>query len=341
MIWLSAVHTKVHAQKVTRMHAEGRYSELLVYGSKIDSLRGDEALLVADAFFRNKNPGKAEEILRKVIGRGYTTEEAYWQLTQVLLAQEKWLPALDNIEKALKFNTSNFTYLKVRAGILLQLGKNREAEAEYRKLLRLRPHDESLHWLTYQSIVEQEDYRRGKNFLLSNLSKFKTSEFKNKVYDALVRFYQYTVQNPDSALYWVKKWQAETGKNTLNVPMELIILNTLGRHDEAIKLYVDNKRLFSPGTDGVLFDEISGHSEFALQVYHHVEKSTYTMYIMDAERKYIQGKIIWKKIDDGRSEAIVSLPRQSIRKIYSIPISNYQKIKQQSINIAKSVNNLE
>lgn len=339
--FLQGLYAKVQAQSIAQLHKAGKYESLLAYENKIDSLRGDEALLVADAFFRKRNPQKAEKILTTIIARGYTTEEAYWQLTQVLLAQEKWIPALDHIEKALKYNTKNIKYLKVRAGILLQLGKNREAEIEYKKLLRLQPHDESLYWLTYQAIAEQEDYRRGKSFLIANLSKFTSSDFKNRVYDALARTYHYTLGKPDSALYWTKKWQAEVGLNNQNVPMELLLLNAQGNSGEAFRLLTTRKAYLRQTDIGILWDEVRGEKEFSLQVYYHPSNNSYTVYLMDAGQQHIQGKIFWKKVSDNQSEATVSLPRQTIRKTYPIPISDYARIKIQSIRMAKSINNLE
>ncbi|MCX8149199.1 tetratricopeptide repeat protein [Thermaurantimonas aggregans] len=338
---LIGLSTKVQAQIITQLHQAGKYDQVLLFGNKVDSLRGDEALLVADAFFRKKNPQKAEEILTKIIKRGYTTEEAYWQLTQVLLAQEKWVLALENIEKALKFNTSNFVYLKIRAGILLQLGKNREAEAEYRKLLRLRPNDESLYWLTYQAIAEQEDYRRGKSFLISNIAKFKTAEYQNRVYDALVRTYHYTLGKPDSALYYTKKWQNSTGKNNQNVSLELLLLNALEKFDESIQFANTHKKYFKETADGILWDEIRGQKEYAIQVYYHPSRKYYTMYLMDAEQQYIQGKMFWKKLSETQSEVKIETARRTDTKTFSIPITDYAALKKQSTRIARALNNLE
>lgn len=332
--------TNVIGQEITRLHTAGQYDRLLSFATKIDSIRGDEAMLIADAYFRKRQPERAEQILTKVIGRGYTTEEAHWQLAQVLLAQQKWLSALEHTEKALAFDKRNFTYLKTRAGILLQLGKYHDAEKEYLNLIRIKPGDESQYWLAYQSIAEQEDYRRGKNFLITHLQKFKTPEFQNRVYDALVRTYYYTLRNSDSALYMLDRWKAAVGNNSQNIPQELLILNNQGKYSNAIALYSRHKALFKKSRDGILFDEIPGR-EYALRVFFHPEKMTYTAYIMDAEMNYFQGKILWKKVGDNQSEATVELLKRSVQKIYPIPLEDYSKVRLQTIRIAKSVNNIE
>ncbi|MFN3951501.1 MAG: tetratricopeptide repeat protein [Thermaurantimonas sp.] len=333
--------TKVIGQEISRLHAAGQYERVMVYGGKVDSLRGDEAMLVADAYFRKRNPERAEEILTTIIRRGYTTEEAHWQLAQVLMAREKWLPALEQTEKALQFDRKNFIYLKTRAGLLLQLGRYREAEAEYKNLIRIRPGDESLYWLTYQSIAEQEDYRRGKNYLLTHVQKFKTPQYQNKAFDALARTYHYTLKKPDSALYIIQRWKTTVGKNTQNVQLELLVLTYVGKFQEALNVYNSNKNLFSKSKDGILFDEISGHREFSLQVFYDPDKSSYTVYLMDSEMQYFQGKIEWNKNEGNKTVATIALRNQTSRKHFPFSIDDYQNIRTQSIQIAKSVNNLE
>ncbi|WP_448520775.1 tetratricopeptide repeat protein [Schleiferia thermophila] len=333
--------TKVRAQDISRLHAAGQYSRLLAYGNKIDSLRGEEALLVADAYFRHKNPGKAEDILYKVIKRGYTTEEAYWQMAQVLLAQEKWVEALEYTEKALKYDLRNYTYLKTRAGILLQLGKNREAEAEYRMLIKLRPGDESLYWLAYQAMAEQEDYRRGKAFLLQHLSKFKTPGFQNNAYDALIRTYLYTLKMPDSAYYFIKKWQNATGISNENLSAEILVLTRKGNFTQAMGLIDAHKSQIKMTNLGVLFDEIDGGSDFALQVYYHPGKKEYTAFVMDSEKQYFQGKIHWKTTPDRGSKVRIELPRQLEERTYAINPANYHEVRAKFLHIARAINNLE
>lgn len=340
-MFLIIIPTKVHTQDIKKLHAAGQYSRLLAYGDKIDSLRGEEALLVADVYFRHKNPAKAEDILYKVIKRGYTTEEAYWQMAQVLLAQEKWVDALEYTEKALKYNIRNYKYLKTRAGILLQLGKNREAEAEYKMLIKLRPTDESLYWLTYQAIAEQEDYRRGKSFLLQHLSKFKTPGFQNSAYDALVRTYLYTLKMPDSAYYFIKKWQSATGISNENLSAEILVLNRKGKHTQAMELIDRHRSQLKVTQIGVLFDEIDGGNDFSLRIYYQPSKMEYTVYVMDSEKQYFQARIYWKPLAERGSKVTVQLPRRSEERTYAIEPANYQSVKAKLIQIARAINNLE